>query len=331
MIEWTHFWVFLLLPAPYLAHRFLPPYRTTRDAVRAPFFKRLTSLTKQEAGSGSVILQRMLSQKIWLILAWVLILATIAKPNWVGEPVEQTKSARDLMIAVDLSGSMGTEDFETKSGDKISRLDAVKQVLAVFAAQRANDRLGLVVFGASPYLQVPFTEDHETWLQLLDETDVAMAGQNTMFGDAIGLAIKLFENSTVERRVLIVLTDGNDNGSRVPPIEAAKVARQKGITIYGIAIGDPETEGDDVLDMETLERVAETTRGLAFNVQDRTTLEAAYSRIDTLEPEAFETLSHRPRHSLHHYPLSVFAFLYLGLFSTMTIRAWTKDRKDDHA
>ncbi len=322
MLEWTHIWVFLFLPLPYLAYRFLPAYRTTKDSVRAPFFERLIELTRQTPGTGAVILQRMLTQRIGLILSWLLILTTLAKPVWVGDPIEQTKSARDLMIAVDLSGSMDTKDFLTESGETISRLNAVKQVLTGFVARRENDRLGLIVFGAAPYLQVPFTEDHATWLQLLDETEVAMAGYSTMFGDAIGLAIKLFENSEVDRRVLIVLTDGNDNGSRVPPIEAAKVAKQKGVTIYGIAIGDPSTEGNEVLDMETLERAGEITGGGAFMAQDRDSLETAYARIDELEPEAFQSLSYRPRRSLHHYPLVVFVSLYVLLFSTMTLSNW---------
>jgi Ca-activated chloride channel family protein len=126
-----------------------------------------------------------------------------------------------------------------------------------------------------------------------------------VLGDAVGLAIQLFETSEVSSRVLIVLSDGDDTGSRVPPVEAAKVARQKGITLYNVAIGDPETTGNEALDMETLERMGDITDGATFTAMDLEGLEAAYARIDALEPDTFETLSFRPRHSLHHWPLMV--------------------------
>ena len=152
------------------------------------------------------------------------------------------------MVAVDLSGSMQATDFTQTDGSRINRLQAVKLVLNELAQQRQKDRLGLLVFGSAPYLQVPFTEDHATWRVLLEETEIGMAGQSTVFGDAIGLAIHLFEDSTTENRVLIMLTDGNDTGSTVPPVEAAKVAQAYGIRIYTIAIGDPATVGEEKLD-----------------------------------------------------------------------------------
>lgn len=322
MLSWSFPWVFLLLPLPWLAYRFLPPYRTSRDSVRAPFFERLIAVTGQKPGPGSVILRRVLSQQVWLLIAWLLVITSLAKPIWLEDPIEQTESARDLMIAVDLSGSMAETDFVTPEGERIDRLSAVKQVLADFVAAREHDRLGLIVFGSAPYLQVPFTDDHATWLQLLDETRVAMAGQSTMMGDAMGLAIKMFETSEVENRMLIVLSDGNDTGSRVPPIEAAKIARQKDITIYNVAIGDPETEGNEALDLEALAEVSDVTGGATFIASDREGLADAYAAIDELEPEAFDTLSFRPRHTLHHYPimalvavtlLQVLAHLLLGL------------------
>jgi len=322
MLSWSFPWVFLLLPLPWLAYRFLPPYRTSRDSVRAPFFNRLITLTGQKPGPGSVILRRVLSQQVWLLVAWLLVIASLAKPIWLEDPIEQTQSARDLMIAVDLSGSMAETDFVTPDGERIDRLSAVKQVLAGFVAAREHDRLGLIVFGNAPYLQVPFTDDHATWLQLLNETQVAMAGPSTMMGDAMGLAINLFETSEVENRMLIVLSDGNDTGSRVPPIEAAKIARQKGITIYNVAIGDPDTEGNEALDLEALQEVSDVTNGATFTAADRESLAAAYAAIDELEPEAFDTLSFRPRHTLHHIPimalvaitlLQVLAHLILGL------------------
>ena len=196
---------------------------------------------------------------------------------------------------------------------------------------REHDRLGLIVFGDSPYLQAPFTQDHDAWITLLNETEIAMAGQSTMFGDAIGLAIKLFEFSESDNRVLIVLTDGNDTGSKVPPIEAAKVAAHKGLTIYTIAVGNPETTGEEALDLEVMEAIAEITGGGFYQALDRTQLQTAYEEIARLEPEEFETLSYRPRHSLHHYPLAIVMTGYLLFFVTMTLLTRFRKEQQSHA
>ena len=330
MFEFANPWMFMALPLPLLVRWLVPAYQESQDSIRAPFFQRLVKLTGQKPQKGAVILQRMLFQKLWVPTTWILLVAALAKPLWVGDPIEQTKSARDLMVAVDLSGSMEIEDFEATNGEKISRLAAVKQVLTEFAKQREHDRLGLIVFGDSPYLQAPFTEDHRTWLTLLEETEIAMAGQSTMFGDAIGLAIKLFESSETENRVLIVLTDGNDTGSKVPPIEAAKVAENKKVTIYTIAIGDPETAGEEALNLDVMKSIAEITGGHFYQALNRVQLQQIYTNIAQLEPEEHETLSFRPRLNLHYYPLGIVIVGYLLFFMLMTLRSQLHKRGSSH-
>ena len=314
-------WMFVILPLPLLIYFLVPPYRESQDSIRVPFFQRLVDLTGATPQKGAVILQRVLFQKFWIPTIWVLIVMALAKPLVLADPIEKTKSARDLMIAVDLSGSMAAMDFKAPDGENIDRLAAVKQVLSEFVEQRQHDRLGLIVFGDSPYLQAPFTEDHRTWLTLLDETEIAMAGQSTVFGDAIGLAIKLFEKSETENRVLIVLTDGNDTGSKVPPVEAAKVAAHKKVTIYTIAMGDPETVGEEALDLDVLKSIAEITGGSSYQAQDSEQLQRVYKDIAELEPEDYETLSYRPQISLFHYPLGIVFIGYLLFFSLMMWRA----------
>ena len=330
MFEFAYPLLFLFLPLPLLVYWLSPVYQESQDSVRVPFFQRLVELTGQKPSKGAVVLQRVLFQKFWVPITWLLLITALARPEWIGEPIEQTKSARDLMVAVDLSGSMETKDFRTTDGDEISRLAAVKQVLAEFIDQREHDRLGLIVFGDSPYLQAPFTQDHAAWITLLNETEIAMAGQSTMFGDAIGLAIKLFEYSETDNRVLIVLTDGNDTGSKVPPIEAAKVAKHKGVTIYTIAIGNPETSGDEALDLEVMEAIADITGGGFYQALDRAQLQKAYEDIARLEPEEFETLSYRPRYSLHHYPLAIVISGYLLFFVTMTLLTRFRKGQQSH-
>lgn len=328
MFEFDLPWMFVLLPLPLLVYWLVPVYQESQDSIRVPFFQRLVDLTQQKPRKGAVVLQRGLFQKLWVPTTWILIVIALAKPLWVGEPIEQTKSARDLMVAVDLSGSMETPDFKLANGQEISRLGAVKQVLTEFARQRENDRLGLIVFGDSPYLQAPFTEDHDTWLTLLAETEIAMAGQSTMFGDAIGLAIKLFESSETENRVLIVLTDGNDTGSKVPPVEAAKVAADRKVTIYTIAVGDPEASGEEEVDIDVMNSIAKATGGNAYQALNRIELARIYEDIAELEPEKHETLSFRPRRSLHHYPLGIVIGGYLLFFMWMTLHARYIKRED---
>lgn len=326
MFELNHPWALLLilLPLPMLL---LPPYKESRDSVKVPFFNKLVELSKERPEVGAMILQRDRAQQFLVAFMWLCLVLAAAQPQWLGEPVEQQKSGRDLMIAVDLSGSMEARDFTLPDGSTVDRLEAVKFVLAELADQRPSDRLGLIVFGSAAYLQTPFTDDHRVWEQLLTETQIGMAGQSTVFGDAIGLAIKLFRESDSDNRVLIILTDGNDTGSTVPPIDAAKVAAHYDIRIYTIAIGDPTSVGDDALDIETIARVSEVADGQYFQALDRQQLQAAYQTIGELEPELYETVSFRPRQSLHWVPVAIALSLYWLYHSWGAWRAWRRGRK----
>jgi len=304
--------------------RLLPDYKESRDSIRVPFFDKLVELSEQRPETGAMVLRRDRAQQFLVGFMWLCLVLAAAKPEWVGPPVEQRKSGRDLMIAVDLSGSMQATDFTLPDGSRANRLEAVKYVLAKLAAQRASDRLGLIVFGNAPYLQSPFTDDHQVWAQLLGETDIGMAGQSTAFGDAIGLAIKLFRDSDSDNRVLIILTDGNDTGSMVPPVDAARVAASHAIRIYTIAMGDPATVGEEALDTDTLQRVSELTGGRYFQALDHEQLAQAYEAIGELEPELYETISFRPRQSLHWVPVGVALTLYLFYHGFGAWQTWRR-------
>lgn len=327
MFEFAHPWALLLLALP-LVMRLVPAYKESRDSVKVPFFDKLVELSEERPESGARIMQRDRAQRVLVVLTWVLLVIAAAKPQWIGPPIEQEKSGRDLMIAVDLSGSMETADFTLPDGATVDRLVAVKQVLAELAAQRASDRLGLIVFGAAAYLQAPFTDDHQVWSQLLAETEIGMAGPSTVFGDAIGLAIKLFKENNSDNRVLIMLTDGNDTGSTVPPVDAAKVAAAHNIRIYTIAIGDPTTVGEEALDSETLGRVSEVTGGQTFEALDRDQLRQAYHSIGELEPELYESVSFRPRQSMHWLPMAIVIVLYWIYHG---YQAWITRQREDSA
>lgn len=332
MIELAQPWALLLVALPLLM-RLLPAYRESRDSVRVPFFNKLVELSEEQPQAGAMILQRDGAQRLLVLLMWLCLVIASAQPVWVGAPIAQEKSGRDLMVAVDLSGSMATEDFSLPNGSTINRLDAVKRVLLELASQRKSDRLGLIVFGSSPYLQTPFTDDHTIWTQLLTETGIGMAGQSTVFGDAIGLAIKLFRENDSDNRVLIVLTDGNDTGSRVPPIDAAKVAAANQIRIYTIAIGDPAAIGEEALDTATIERVSQVTGAAHFHALDQDQLNAAYAAIAALEPELYETISYRHRYSYHWAPIGFALLLYTAyhLFRAGMQARWRRRLENKHA
>lgn len=240
-----------------------------------------------------------------LVIVWALILISLARPQWLEPPVTKNLPTRDLLLLVDLSGSMRQEDFTNSTGQLVDRLTAVKQVLGDFLERREGDRVGLVVFGDSPFLQAPFSDDLKLSRQLLEETDIGMAGPRTAFGDAIGLGISLFEASDVPTKTIIALTDGNDTASQVPPVEASRIARERSIRIYTVAIGDPTTVGEEKLDEVTLQEVATHAGGSYFYAADRQQLAGIYDELDRIETRKVQVISHRRRRELYFWPLLV--------------------------
>lgn len=316
MLELAHPWLLALLPLPWLMHRLLPPHRTPRVAVRAPFTARLAELTGQAPAPGATVVRRRRAQWLLLALCWVAVVIALARPQWLDEPLVKALPMRDLLLAVDLSGSMDTADFTDAAGNTTDRLTAVKQVLDEFLEQRDGDRVALVFFGSAPFVQVPFTDDLAVVRELLAEARVRMLGPRTMLGDAMGLAINLFERSEVEERVMIVLTDGNDTGSLVPPERAAEIAADQGVTVHTVAIGDPASAGEQALDEATLRAVARQTGGGYYHADDRDEMEAIYAELDRLNPRQVETVSYRPRRDLYPWPLGfamVFALAFFGI------------------
>jgi Ca-activated chloride channel family protein len=304
-------WAFVLLLAPLLVWWLLPAYRERQESVRVPFFEKVAGVTGVEPSRGGVQLRRNVLQGLMAPLVWALIVTALARPQYVEPPIEKLESARDLMLAVDLSGSMDTPDMLDAEGKRIQRLDAVKFVLDDFISRREGDRLAVIVFGNQAFLQAPFTLDHDLVRALLEQTRPRLAGPQTMIGDAIGLTIKTFESSQARDRVLVLLTDGNDSGSKVPPRKAADIAAGENITIHTVAVGDPSSTGESEMDLETLEAIANVTGGTAFRADDREQLEEIYRRIDALAPIDIETVSYRPTRPLYHWPLGAAVVLTL--------------------
>ena len=254
------------------------------------------------------------------MLVWLLVLGALARPQWLEPPLTRDVPTRDLLLLVDLSGSMGQEDFTNAVGNTVDRLTAVKEVLGDFLVRREGDRVGLVVFGDAPFLQAPFSTDLGLSRRLLDETAIGMAGARTAFGDAIGLGISLFDNSDAPAKTIIALTDGNDTKSQVPPIEAARVAKERDIRIHTVAIGDPTTVGEEKLDTETLRAVAQGTGGSYFFAGDRAQLAGIYAALDKVETRQVKVISHRPRNDLFFWPLLAALLLSIGDKALLLLR-----------
>lgn len=316
MLTLAYPWLLGLLPLPALVWWLTPAHREPRQGLVVPFLARLAEESGQRPAEGAVIMRGGWLRRIALVILWAGTVLALARPQIIEPAITKNVPVRDLLLAVDLSGSMETQDFKDASGKTVDRLTAVKEVLDDFLARRQGDRVGLIFFGSAPFVQAPFTEDLKVCRELLDEAQVRMAGPQTAFGDALGLALTVFERSTVRQRVLIALTDGNDTASKVPPTKAAEIARDKGVIIHTVAVGDPRAAGEDALDEETLKQVASTTGGLYSHASDRGELEAIYKKLDELETRQAQTISHRPRRDVYWWPLAV------GLLVSILQHAW---------
>jgi Mg-chelatase subunit ChlD len=326
MLTLAYPWLLVLLGLPLLLHRLLPAYRQSRVGLVVPFLGRLANLTGQQPAPGAAVVRPSLVQQAFLWSVWLCLVLALARPQWLEAPLTKTLPTRDLLLAVDLSGSMETKDFTDAAGQTVDRLTAVKQVLDEFLARRQGDRVGLIFFGSAAFVQAPFTEDLDACRALLREAQVRMAGPKTVFGDAIGLAISIFARAkSVQDRVLIVLTDGNDTDSKVSPPRAAEIARDQKITIYTVAVGDPAAAGEEKLDAETLKAVATTTGGRYYHASDRAALADIYTQLDALPTRPMQSISHRPRRDLFHWPVGVGLLLSLAYHLAWALRhAWSR-------
>jgi Ca-activated chloride channel family protein len=187
MFSFSYIWFFLLLPLPLILRKLSKPYQEERPAIKTPFFDELVELSGQKPGSGIVVRKQPLARQLLTAFCWLLLITALARPQWIEPPFVKNIPTRDLLLGVDLSGSMQTEDFTSREGKKIDRLAAVNEVLDEFLKRRKGDRAGLIFFGSAPFIQAPFTEDLKLCRELLREAQVGMAGPKTAFGDTIAL------------------------------------------------------------------------------------------------------------------------------------------------
>lgn len=324
MFEFAWWWVLFALPLPILA-RFLPAKNGSLSAaLRVPeLTDDFTTTSKKPATSRLNLLLA--------TLAWIALITAAARPQWLGEPVSIPAEGRDLMVAVDLSGSMKIDDMVV-NGRQVDRLVMIKSVLSDFIKRRVGDRLGLILFADTAYLQAPLTYDRETVEQLLKESRIGLVGEQTAIGDAIGLSIKRFQDKKESNKVLILLTDGQNTAGNISPAQAKELAVNNDVTIYTIGVGadkmivqnffgrrqiNPSSE----LDEKMLTDIAESTNGQYFRARDAQSLENIYATLDELEPIERESRQMRPLQSLFYYPLSI-ALLLSVLIALRPVLAW---------
>lgn len=313
-------WLLAALPLPWLVRWAAPAVDTASAALRAPWPGRLAAIGMASAPSG------VRGMPVLALLAWTLLCVAAARPQYFGDVARPPQSGRDLMLAVDLSGSMSEEDMRL-GGRQVDRLTAAKAVLADFLDRREGDRVGLIVFGQRAYALAPLTLDRDSVREQLVDSVVGLAGRETAIGDAIGLAVKRFDAQAAPQRVLVLLTDGVNTAGMLDPIKAADIAQDAGVRIHAIAFGGdaqaslfglrlPATGME--LDEATLARIATTTGGRSFRARDVDDLAGIYNEIDRLEPVSREGVPVRPR--LEGYPWPLAAALLGALLALLPLR-----------
>lgn len=321
--EIANTWVLWLVPLPILVYWLLPAMKMRSASLLIPNFLKVEEYTGLKPKKSAFVKVRKFLAWVTLWCIWLLLLATLASPQLVGEPAMKVKTSRNFLILADISFSMAQTDW-TIDGKRVRRWDAVKAVLHDFVEKREGDRMGLLFFGSSAYIQAPFTTDLITIDKMLEEADVGMAGQMTNIGKAIVKGIELFDQDTIETKVMLVLTDGVDAGTDVLPLDAADLAKNDSILVYTVGIGDP-TSGNSDLDENTLIEIAELTGAQYFRAIDAERLEEIYAELDKLEPIEFEEEEYTPKTLLYYYPLAVaLTLVVLVTFLLNTIQLFRK-------
>jgi len=317
MIEFLYPLAFILLILPFIIALLPIQYESQKSAL---YFSDLSRLQRknQNRENRKPILKASLFTKLLVYLAYALLVTALAKPILVGEPVEKEESLREILICVDLSASMEARDFRLANGKLGNRLQAQKEVLSGFIKTLKNENFALIFYGSAAFVQSPFSNDANATLQLLNEAQIGMAGPKTVIGDALGLSIKLFDESDVKERLVILMSDGSDAGSRVPPLKAAQLAKKHNIKVQSIAVGNPRAKGEAKVDITTLKRIAKVTGGDFYFASNTKSLNNIYKEIDKLHPKRIKVHSFRPTTELFMYPLLT-ALTLLGLYTFLLL------------
>jgi len=330
MLEWAWPLMLLVLPLPWFAARLLRAAQTrSGDALRLPY-----ALEGLDAATGANPVPNW--RRLLALAAWCALIVAAARPQWVGEPVALSRTGRDLLLAVDASGSMSIQDMAI-NGRAVSRYTAIMAIAGDFIKRRAGDRIGLIVFGTQAYLLTPLTFYRDTVFKQLAESAIGLPGKETAIGDAVGLAVKRLRERPQDRRVLVLLTDGVNDAGELDPRKAIELAAAEHVKIYTIGMGADSMRVDGFfgsqvvnpsadIDEKMLTAMADKTGGRFFRARNTAELAQIYGEIDRLEPSADAQQQFRPVDEIFYWPLSAAALLALlaTLLALPAPRALTK-------
>jgi Ca-activated chloride channel homolog len=283
------YWLLLLPLIPVLA------WMKGKRGQEAAFLYSSVQLVKGITGISRSRVGQILLRMRWLALA--LFVVGLARPQ-VGEGQATVRaSGIDIVVALDLSGTMASEDFEV-NGERVSRVAIAKEVLARFVAKRVNDRIGLVAFAGRAYVAGPLTLDHDFLLANIERLNLGTIEDGTAIGSALTAALNRLRDLQAKSKIIILMTDGQNNAGEVPPLTAAEAAQTLGVKVYTIGVGtrgmapfpytDPFGRKQYVqqpvdIDEKTLTEIAQKTGGKYYRADNTDTLRAIYADIDRLE------------------------------------------------
>lgn len=320
-------YAFWLLVLPLIFRLILPAVKGLHgDALRVPFLKDLQRISiksgklwEMSLRSNNIISPRL----IFLYILWCLLVVALARPQWLGEPIRIRSYSRDILMVMDISNSMQEPDFAIQRR-RVDRLTAVKKVASEFVKKRQDDQMGLILFGTNAYLQAPITFDKKSVIEILWQMDAGMAGNSTAIGDALGLALKTLKDSdNKDKKIIILLTDGENNDGSLTLPQAISLAKQEGVKIYTIGVGADNAimqsfmgynlGGNSALDEKSLQEIAQETQGRYFRAKDTNSLEKVYQAIDKLEPTINDNQYIQETKELYYFPLLMAFILGLGI------------------
>lgn len=302
---------FFLISLPILMRVFLAARSNEEQksvlALRVPFFDRLSGFGRFSVPTYSFL------RGLLLWAAWGFFVAAAMRPIAYRENTPLPHDARNIMLAIDVSGSMGEKDYDI-NGLPVSRLSMVKMVVNDFIKNRADDNIGMVVFGSEAFTYAPLSFDKKTLQSLFGEVELGIAGEQTAIGDAVALSVQGVQNTPKDSRIVILLSDGYSNAGSVSVAQGVELAKKLGVKVYTIGVGAKQKMiqslmgmmmlgGGSDLDEETLKAIADATGGKYFRATSTGELQEIYQTIDALEQVQSDELAVKPRAELFYIPL----------------------------
>ncbi len=290
---------------------------------REPSLPFSSPVSLSEIADHSGLFRRSVVLNFLRLLTFACMVTALARPQTSLEFVEVETSGRDIMLTLDISGSMKALDFIV-DGAHVERIVALKNVVSEFIENRKGDRMGLIIFGTDVFTQCPLTTDHEVLQKFVENLQIGMVGEGTALGDALALSVKRIRDIPGESKVVILVTDGLKTAGSIDPKEAAAIAKKSGIRVHTIGIGGTNSAPfrftnpfggsvirnvDVPLDVATLQAIADITGGRFFRAQQTDSLRKVYEEVSRIEERT------EKKSEFTEYQEQFIPFLYAALFA----------------